>query len=517
MAEILYVSDKQYNILSIVAGKAGAGIDIDELATLVGARREDLMRDVSELVAKGLITEERIRKIAYHLTQEAQRYLEKGFPEERAIIVAEKCLGKTVDEFVKCLVGTGLLEEAEAKIALQNLVKNKCIFIEKGTVSRLDEAGCDRVKNEAARLRNILETIAKREEIGLAEIQLVKKRKLVYDYERTVVKLYPTERLQNLMSLGRILRKEIVTVVKPAYVRELERYVIKEFDLSVEPPSPPISRKHPFMEFIEELRRIMVAMGFEEVKGPHVELEFWNFDALFQAQDHPAREIHDTFFIEGSYNTSVPLDVLMRAKAIHEEGWGYKWDQTRAMRLVLRSQTTAVSARAIHSRGSGEYRVFTIDRNFRPENLDPKHSMEFYQLDGVIVGRDVSFKHLLYFFKELAAALGIKEVWFKPGYFPFTEPSVEGYIKHPKLGWIEVFPGGVFRPEVMKILGAPDVRAVAWGIGVDRLAMTVLEVDDIRLLFAKDIEKLSSMKNRGLEFFYYATSGRDVVVRRVPS
>ncbi|MGB9828168.1 MAG: phenylalanyl--tRNA ligase subunit alpha, partial [Thermosphaera sp.] len=117
---------------------------------------------------------------------------------------------------------------------------------------------------------------------------------------------------------------------------------------------------------------------------------------------------------------------------------------------------------------------------------------------------------------ELAAALGIKEVWFKPGYFPFTEPSVEGYIRHPKLGWVEVFPGGVFRPEVMEILGAPGVKAVAWGIGVDRLAMQVLGIDDIRLLFTTDIEALKNMKYLGLPYKFSKTSGRNVGVAEYP-
>jgi phenylalanyl-tRNA synthetase alpha chain len=142
--------------------------------------------------------------------------------------------------------------------------------------------------------------------------------------------------------------------------------------------------------------------------------------------------------------------------------------------------------------------------------------MEFYQLDGIIVGKDVNFKHLLYFFKELAAALGIREVWFKPGYFPFTEPSVEGYVKHSKLGWIEVFPGGMFRPEVMEILGATGYNAAAWGIGVDRLAMVVLGLDDIRLLFTRDIDILKSTRYPGLPYFTHRTSGRGVVVVSTP-
>jgi phenylalanyl-tRNA synthetase alpha chain len=128
----------------------------------------------------------------------------------------------------------------------------------------------------------------------------------------------------------------------------------------------------------------------------------------------------------------------------------------------------------------------------------------------------VNFKHLLFFFKELAAALGLKEVWFKPGYFPFTEPSVEGYVKHPKLGWIEVFPGGMFRPEVMEMLRCSGYNAAAWGIGVDRLAMIILGIDDIRLLFTNNVTELSNMKYRGLEYTWKKTTGRNIRVVETP-
>ncbi|RLI99201.1 MAG: phenylalanyl--tRNA ligase subunit alpha, partial [Candidatus Aenigmatarchaeota archaeon] len=170
------------------------------------------------------------------------------------------------------------------------------------------------------------------------------------------------------------------------------------------------------------------------------------------------------------------------------KGWGGTWDPRRALRLILRTQTTAVSARSLYARGDGEYMLFSLDRVFRPENLDPKHSMEFYQLEGIIVGEKVTFRHLIGFFNEMARRLGLGKVMIKPAYFPFTEPSVEGFIKHPKLGWIEVFPGGMFRPELLLPLGIKKSNVAAWGIGVDRIAMTVLGIDDIRLLFTQDLD-----------------------------
>jgi len=509
----VFLPPRQYSIVKALIAKGE--VRIDELSELLGYRPEDLMRDIAELEGKGLISvEKQVVKVPVP-TSEALTYIERGMPEEQLYPAIDKCLGRSIPEFYECAKSLLNIPTEVISIGLQYHIRSRCIEVSNGVVSRVNREKCQELLEDARRLRDEL-VVIKESPVHTPRIDLLKKRRLVELRDKTIIALKPTQRLLDLYKAGLIAEKEVLTVVKPSLAPVLEHYIIKEFDLSIEPPTPRKARKHPFMEFIDDLRDILVSMGFEEVKGPHVEAEFWNFDALFQAQDHPAREIHDTFFIKTDLKARIDPQLLERAKTVHESGWGYKWSPERALRLVLRSQTTAVSARAIYERGEGEYRVFTIDRNFRPENLDAKHSMEFHQLDGVIVGKNVNFKHLLYFFKELASALGVKEVWFKPGYFPFTEPSVEGYIRHPQLGWIEVFPGGVFRPEVMTILGAPNVKAIAWGIGVDRLAMTVLGLNDIRLLFARDLDILEGIKYNGLPFFKEKTSGRDVRVVEYP-
>lgn len=514
MENEVLVPPRQYNILEIIVTKGS--VQIDELAKDLGLKPEDLMRDLVELESKQLIITTRVTHQYLVVSKTGSSYLEKGFPEELALTHIRDLIGRQVDEAVSEISKRSGLPVDEVKIGIQYLVRDRCISIRNGVIEGLHAENCRKILENALVLKKYLLDISQGLQIPKEMIPVLKKRRLVELKDRIVIIIRAQPSLITMWKKGLIKRKEVLTIVKPDLVPYLDRYIIKEFDLTIQPPSPILFKKHPFMEFIDELREIMISLGFEEVKGPHVEAELWNFDVLFQAQDHPAREIHDTFYLKTSLKASPPIDVLERAKLVHEKYWSYKWSPERAIRLVLRSQTTAVTARAIYQRGPGEYRVFTIDRNFRPENLDAKHSMEFYQLDGVIVGKDVSFKHLLYFFKELAAALGIKEVWFKPGYFPFTEPSVEGYIKHPKLGWIEVFPGGMFRPEVMEILGAEGYNAAAWGIGVDRLAMTVLGLDDIRLLFTRDLDALHEVKYTGLPFFKTKASGRDVKVLPAP-
>ncbi|MEM3926520.1 MAG: phenylalanine--tRNA ligase subunit alpha [Desulfurococcaceae archaeon] len=513
--EMIYVTPRQMKMIREIAEKGG--ILIEKLAEIIGCKPEDLMRELAELESKKLIIIQRKTEKYYVLSSIGLKYLKESLPEERVYSVVDKCGDRRLDEFENCVKSNVNIDDEDFSIGLQYLIRSRCLEISKGIVKVHNINNCEKTLADAKKLREILSAIY---HIGIKPsediVDILRRRKLVDIRERSIITLIPTPKLAENLMKGYIVEKELITVVRPELAPILERYMIKKFDLSIEPPSPRISRKHPFMQFIDDLREIMLNMGFEEVKGPHVESEFWNFDALFQAQDHPAREIHDTFFLKNDLKAKVDSQLMERAKIVHERGWGYKWSPERSMRLILRSQTTAVTARAIYERGPGEYRIFTIDRNFRPENLDAKHSMEFYQLDGAIIGRDINFKHLLYFFKELAAALGIKEVWFKPGYFPFTEPSVEGYIKHPRLGWIEVFPGGMFRPEVMEILGAKGVKAIAWGIGVDRLAMTVLGIDDIRLLFTRDLNSLANIKYRGLEFFTRQNSGKDVHVVEIP-
>ena len=218
-------------------------------------------------------------------------------------------------------------------------------------------------------------------------------------------------------------------------------------------------------------------------------------------QDHPARSIHDALAVEGVAVEAPPADLLARVAAVHEgrplpgesvavgPGWGVPYDVTVARRAVLRSQTTAVSARFLAARPRTPFRMYAIDRNFRRENLDAQHHLEVWQSEGIVGAPGMNVRHLVGLFRELAEAIGIRELKIRPSYFPFTEPSIEGYVRHPRLGWMEVFPGGLFRPEVLRPLGI-DVPVLAWGVGVTRLAMVALGCNDIRELFATDLEQL---------------------------
>jgi len=501
--ENLLLPERQFRIIEVLSKADKKVLEVNELSRQLGTDPSALMRDLAELEAKGLIRTSKRYIIKAKLTEEGEKFVKKGFPEERLLKklleVGEEVPLSTI--FSQSFRERAELSTDEVKIAINHLIRLRAIRIERGSVKL---ASKEEIEGILARIRSEREGLRKLRDATLSQVddtvQFFRRRKLIELREKTILEVGLTDKALEMLERGQIRSGIVVTRLTPELIvsGKWRSAIFKKFDLRVDVPTVYPSRKHPYMELLDDIREILASMGFEEVKGPHVELEFWNFDSLFQAQDHPAREIHDTFYLKFPKRGSVSdKDLLERVKRTHEngwitgsKGWGYKWSPEKALKLILRTQTTAVSMRVIYERGEGEYRCFSLDRVFRPETLDPTHSMEFYQLEGIIVGRRVTFRNLLWFFNEFAKKLGLGWVKIKPAYFPFTEPSVEGFIKHPKLGWIEVFPGGMFRPEVLYPLGVKNCNVAAWGIGIDRIAMAMLEIDDIRDLFSQRIDFL---------------------------
>jgi phenylalanyl-tRNA synthetase alpha chain len=226
-------------------------------------------------------------------------------------------------------------------------------------------------------------------------------------------------------------------------------------------------------------------------------------DALYMPQFHSARDIHDAYYIKGMKAKDVPAAVLKKVKAAHETGgdtgstgWRYHFDVNRTLNMLLRTQGTACSARMLASGKAdipGMY--FGLTRCFRYDVIDATHLPDFTQTEGIVIGEGLNMGHLVgllkMFAKEFAEAEEIKIV---PGYFPFTEPSAELFAKHPKLGWIELGGAGIFRPELVKPLLGKYVPVLAWGLGIDRIAMLKLGINDIRDMFSYNLEKLRNSR-----------------------
>jgi phenylalanyl-tRNA synthetase alpha chain len=279
---------------------------------------------------------------------------------------------------------------------------------------------------------------------------------------------------------------------------------LRPIDVGAKAPRFYPGRRHPVRDFIQEVREAYISMGFMELQGDSVHPAFWNFDALFIPQDHPGRDMQDTFYLDGlSDNKMSRTGVVANVAATHENGWktgsrgwGYRWRIEEARRLVLRTHNTVLTVKALSESKEKETRVFAVSKVYRNENLDYKHLAEFYQMDGIMVGKGLNVRHLMGFLTEFYKKLGMAEVKLWPTYFPYTEPSLEvvGYSKAVK-AWIELSGSGVFRPEVTVPLGV-KVPVLAWGPGIERLMLMRYGLEDMRALYGVD---LSWLRNR-IEF-----------------
>lgn len=275
---------------------------------------------------------------------------------------------------------------------------------------------------------------------------------------------------------------------------------LKPYDITLPAKIRFPAKIHPLQKIFQETRQAFLKMGFEEIASPYVETAFWDFDALFQPQDHPARDMQDTFYMKTPGKGKLPDSRLVKKiQATHEDGgdtgstgWGYQWKEEEARRLVLRTHTTATTVRALAKNPNPPRKVFCVGRVFRNETISYKHLPEFHQVDGIVIDKDASLATLLGTLREFYLNMGFVEVKFKPAFFPYTEPSAEVFVWMEGKGWIELGGSGIFRPEVTEPLGC-KVPVLAWGLGLERLAMIRYGLKDIRNLYWSDVSWLEEV------------------------
>ena len=276
---------------------------------------------------------------------------------------------------------------------------------------------------------------------------------------------------------------------------------LKSYDIEKQAPIISAGKYHPITIIINEIREIFHSMGFQEIRSPIIETAFFNFDSLYQPQDHPARELHDTFYLNNPITGKLPNKKYVNAvKETHENGWKtgstgwkYDWSPEIAKKCLLRTHTTAATVRQLKDLAKDTSqlpkKVFCIDRVFRNEKVDKTHLAEFQQIEGIVIGKNVTLCDLIGQLVEFYKKMGFKKVVTRPGFFPYTEPSMEISVYSEELGaWLEMGGSGVFRPEVTYPWGIREpVRVLAWGMGLERLAMLKLKRNDIRDLYQSPI------------------------------
>jgi phenylalanyl-tRNA synthetase alpha chain len=265
---------------------------------------------------------------------------------------------------------------------------------------------------------------------------------------------------------------------------------LKPYDIQAEVPDVAYGRPTVLTQCIQLIRDIFLNMGFDEMSGFIVESAFWNFDALFTPQDHPAREMQDTFYLSNPQTIPLPDDpaFIDQVKQVHETNYGGQWTEAEASRAILRAHTTTSTARRLHQLQGQDGKYFSIDKVFRNETVDRTHLAEFHQIEGVVVGELLSVRTLMGYLTYFYERLGFKKLKFKPTYNPYTEPSLEVFAYHPPSDrYLEVGNSGLFRQEMLAPLGCGDKSTVAWGLGLERIAMLLYEVEKLPDLIGPEI------------------------------
>jgi phenylalanyl-tRNA synthetase alpha chain len=411
--------------------------------------------------------------IKFELTEEGKTYLASGLPEKNLADVLKK--------------GPINFDEAKEKVnnfavALQWAKKKGWIEIKDGILTLLTEPK-EIPENKALKRINAGEDV---------ETQILEKliqRKLVKKVIRGEVDKFVGKEVTNLTP--QLLKTGLWKKVK-----------FKPFNVEAVGKKTYPGKRQPYNQFLMHVRRKLVELGFKEMVGPTIETEFWNFDALFQPQNHPARDWTQTYSLKYPKYGRLPGNkIVSNVKSAHENGWttgstgwGYKWDAKVASRLMPRAHDTAISPRYLSKGVEIPGKYFNIARCYRPDVIDVTHGVEFNHMGGFVIAEDLTFKHLLGLLKQFAVEIaGVKKVKFYSDYYPFTEPSCQISIKHPELGWIEAAGAGMFRAELTKPLGIKE-PVIAWGFGIDRMAMYALDITDIRHLFSRNLEWLRKQK-----------------------
>ncbi|KAL8997119.1 MAG: hypothetical protein Q9188_006406 [Gyalolechia gomerana] len=302
---------------------------------------------------------------------------------------------------------------------------------------------------------------------------------------------------------------------------------LKPYNFKAMGAQAPSGALHPLNKVRHEFRQIFFEMGFEEMPtNRYVETGFWNFDALFVPQQHPARDLQDTFYIsdppeadkpradplktEKLADGSIPTPESQGApkqdyesywndvKEVHESGkygsigYRYPFKEQESLKLVLRTHTTAVSTYMLYKLAADPRpaRYFSIDRVFRNETVDATHLAEFHQVEGVIADFGLTLGGLIGFMEVFFGKMGIRRLRFKPAYNPYTEPSMEIFGFHEGLDkWVEIGNSGMFRPEMLEPMGLPkDMRVYGWGLSLERPTMIKYGVKNIRELLGHKVD-----------------------------
>jgi len=415
-------------------------IALAEAADLAAAQ---FRRAIEWLLTKDLVTiaEESVKE-AVRVTDLGRGYLDKGVPEDHITALVMEKGGMPMAEFKKL----DSLSPEESFPAIGVLKNKGLLVVEKGIAKIPNEVDRSLLGETSRILKKACEGAAlfysdlnpEQQNLVSAKVHKRFRAKGVFWLEEQRKRIFTLTENGKAVSEAIIkqgLKGEDLSRLTPKMLEDgsWKGKSFRKYNINLAPPRRLAARKHPYRSFLDYVKFKLISMGFEEMQGPLVESEFWNMDALFMPQFHAAREIQDAYFIkEPTHVKGLDKSLLANVKESHENGgkagsrgWSYQFDEERTKRLVLRFQSTAISARTLASNPKIPGKYFAMARCFRYDTVDATHGCDFMQVEGIALGSEINFRTLLGLLKLFATEVAkADEVIFAPAYFPFTGVNI---------------------------------------------------------------------------------------------
>ncbi|HIH31950.1 TPA: phenylalanine--tRNA ligase subunit alpha [Candidatus Woesearchaeota archaeon] len=471
-----------------------------------GLKEVEVTRALQWLKNKELITIKEDAKELIFLDKNGLQYQKTGLPERKFL----RALNREMS--IKEIGKISKLSKEEVNVSLGLLKRKSAINISRkgnDVLVSLTDVGRNLLKKDS--LEELFlkkqfpvdpKSLSAEEVYALQE--LMKRHNILKSDVQKVKTVFLTELGMKMGSTA--VSKDVIESLTPEIIRN-KSWLNKEFrsyDLKTQVPKINYGKKHFENEAIDYIKSIWLNMGFKEMSGTMIQTAFWDLDTLFVPQDHPAREMQDTFYLKNPAKGDLPDDLKKKVKTVHENGgdtgstgWKAAWDEKKAEQLMLRTHTTVLSAQTISKLKKQDLpmKFFSVGKVFRNEAVDWNHLFEFYQVEGIVVDPDANFENLKGYLEEFFLKMGYSKVMIRPAHFPYTEPSAEVVVfNQEKQQWIELGGAGMFRPEVTKTLMGFECPVLAWGLGLGRVAVPYYNIQDLRDFNRNDIKQLRSMK-----------------------
>ena len=477
-------------ILKLLKGKGVSSLE--EMEKLLNIDADAAMWALDGLSKSGAVKVSKVKTYEVDIVKEGKEYL-KLFPEEELV----RSIGRK---------GQEKIGEIKNSIGLIWAKKNGWIEVQEGYAKLTKVGVAVSTGGMEYAQRKVLESIANSDENNVGAVLERNKAEVSTLVKRGLLQVKERERISSIgitdagMKSGAMPEEGMGELTREMIVgRSWKGKNFKRYDVNASSETLYPARQHLMHDFIDTVRNAWLEMGFSEVEGPIVESAFWNFDALFSPQDHPTRDMQDTFFLSNPKQINIEdVEMLDRVKKEHEGAWKEEWREELAKQALLRTHTTSVSARYVRKfanavESSYPIKLFSVGKVFRNESIDYKHLAELCQTDGIIVGNNLTFANLIDTLKKFFSQLGIDDVRLKPSYFPFVEPGLEMYYYDEKRKVnTELCGAGIIRKEITRAMGT-NKTVLAWGIGIERLLMRFFEVDSITDLYRNDMWWLTSL------------------------